>query len=52
VDNFDTIILDRTTNISEPQYVCRSSLVIVPVAYYNIDTSNAARDKLNDITID
>jgi len=52
LDNFDTIILDKTTNIDEVQYVVRSSKTIIPIAYYSIDTSNVVRDRLHDITIE
>jgi|TARA_B110000259_G_C13979059_1_gene387889 hypothetical protein len=52
VDNFDTIILDKTTNIDEPQYVIRSNQMTIPIAYYSIDTSNVVRAKLHDITIE
>ena len=50
--NFDTIILDRTTNIDEPQFVIRSNDNEIPIAYYVLDTRNVVREKLHEITVD
>tara|TARA_Y100000996_G_scaffold166230_1_gene129127 strand:- start:1309 stop:2325 length:1017 start_codon:yes stop_codon:yes gene_type:complete len=52
VDMFDTIIIDRTTNMEECQYVVRDMDNQIPLAYYTINTSNVARDRLHEITID
>ena len=52
VDNFDTIIIDRTTNLEECQYVLRDMDNQVPLTYYTINTSNVERDKLHEITIE
>lgn len=52
ITNFDTIILDRTTNMDEPQFVIRSSKNEIPIAYYGLDTRNVVREKLHEITID
>jgi hypothetical protein len=52
IENFDTIVLDKTINLDEPQYVLRSNTMVIPIAYYKIDISNVDRDRLYDITIE
>ena len=52
ITNFDTIILDRTTNMDDPQFVIRSSKNEIPIAYYGLDTRNVVREKLHEITIE
>lgn len=52
ITNFDTIILDRTTNFNEPQFVIRNSNNEIPIAYYGLDTRNVVREKVHEITIE
>jgi len=50
--NFDTIIVDRTTNMNEPQFIIRSSNNEIPIAYYGLNTRNVVKEKLHEITIE